>query len=141
VSKLIAQIKVQIALSLRGKRKAKMSWGNYFKRRTKKNMGDYTKLIEAEKVWDGVEMCDCADPVCGCTPIKSEIAALRYALSSYWLKRVKPISKVMLPEFERQYGKWTHKKSWRNFVMDVFSQNNLKAVEIIDAYEPNRNTA
>lgn len=101
-------------------------------------MGKYEKLVEAEKVWEGVDMCDCPSPICGCTPKKSEIAALRYALYAYWSKRIKPISKVMLPEFEKQYGKWTNRKSWRNFVMDVFRYNNLKVVEIIDAYGLNK---
>ncbi len=95
------------------------------------------ELLEAEKVWEGVEMCECSDPICGCEPVKSEITALRYALYSYWVGRIKPMSKVMVPEFETRYGKWTERTSWRNFVMDVFKDNNLKAVEIIDAYRLN----
>jgi len=122
MSRWITAFKVQISLS---------------GREGKEGMKKREKLLEAERVWEGVEMCDCADPICSCPPIESEIAALRYALYSYWDGRIKPMSKVLVPEFEQQYGPWTKRTSWRNFVMDVFKDNNLKAVEIIDAYKLN----
>ena len=127
LSKLITLFKVQIALLGQEEGKGLV-----------KNMKKKEEIQGIEEIWEGVEMCDCSDPICGCDAIHSEISALRYALYFYWAQRIKPISKVTVPEFENLYGKWEDRKSWRNFVMDVFSHNNLKALEIIDAYELNR---
>ena len=94
-------------------------------------------MTKKDEVWKGVEMCDCHDPICQCSPLKSQIAALRYALYTYWVHDRKPVSRFMIPQFEKQYGYWKDQTAWRSFVMDVFSHNNLKAVEIIDAYRLN----